>query len=297
VTVSFRRAAHGLVWSLPVAVADWSEADGAPDVQVREAAVPPAPADASWAGPLRAVRDGAVWFEFPGVARAHVAAGSVSVEPRPGADDTALGSFLTGPIASIVLHQRGVLPLRASAAVASGRGALITGVPGAGVSSLLAGLISRGAHGVTDGLAAVSAPVGSPASVAPGSAVMSLWRESADSLGLEVQACPRVRPGLERFALPLAPRWGEPVPVEVVYLLRSWNLPEVRLSEVRPGDRIAALLDHTAQAMTVKRMGLHGQHFALVAALAAGARMVEVRRTDDVTRGELADRVLEDLAP
>ena len=58
-----------------------------------------------------------------------------------------------------------------------------------------------------------------------------------------------------------------------------------------------AILDHTWQKMTVKRMGLHGEHFRRAAALAAGVPVVAIRRPGHLSIREsgVVDAILADL--
>lgn len=128
---------------------------GPADVHVRLAPPPDALEDPTVEGVLFQARPDAYLLDVPGVARYSAHGGSeIRVEPAEGAAPEAVRHFLLGPVMAALLHQRGVLPLHASA-VAGARGAcVIAGASGAGKSSLAAVLHRRGYRVLADDVAA-----------------------------------------------------------------------------------------------------------------------------------------------
>ena len=178
--------AFGLTWAMPLEFPPYAEVDEAveADVEVVEGPVPRPSDRANWAGPLRAVEGGSVTFGMWGAARMHISGGTHIVFQRN--DDwtpEALRLLLMGPGAALILHQRGMLPLHGSGIVTDCGAVLVVGHSGAGKSSILGAFMERGFPVLCDDLAAVSLdPTGVPL-VHPGSQVMKLWADSAESLG------------------------------------------------------------------------------------------------------------------
>lgn len=296
----FDYAAYGLIWRMPLACPELRAAPGgaAADVTVGYGELPPPPAHASAAGPLRQVTPGEARFGLPGVARLLVRGGNeIIVERQPDADDEMIRLLLTGTGAALLLHQRGLLPLHASAVITPAGAVLFMGHSGAGKSTLLNEFLRRGYPMLAEDLAAVRLDGDGRAWVEPGVAVTKLWADSAAMLGQSTDGLPRVRPELEKFVLPVtAALVDAPARLTAIYVLASHNQPTIHLEERRDARKFNALLDHTWQKLVVKRMGLHTAHFQRAIAVANQARIVRVQRPDDGFRlKELADAVEADF--
>ncbi len=293
-------AAYGLIWRMPLACPELRAAPtrSVTDVTVRYGELPPAPAHALAAGPLRQVTPGEARFGLPGVARLLVRGGNeIIVERQPEADDEMMRLLLIGTGAALLLHQRGLLPLHASAVVTPSGAVLFMGHSGAGKSTLLNEFLRRGYPMLAEDLAAVRLDADGRAWVEPGVAVTKLWADSAAVLGQATDGLPRVRPELEKFVLPVTDALVDaPARLAAIYALSSHNQPHIHLEERRDARKFNALLDHTWQKLVVKRMGLHTAHFQRAIAVANQARIVRVRRPDDGFRlKELADAVEADF--
>jgi len=315
----------GLIWQMPLACPELRAAPrhAAPDVRVTYGCVPPAPPNANAAGPLRQVTPGEARFGLPGVARLLVRGGNeilIERQPDPGGgaspklkdDDEMVRLLLIGTGAALLLHQRGLLPLHASAVVTPAGAALFMGHSGAGKSTLLNEFLRRGYPMLAEDLAAVrlDADTGGGASpksngvawVEPGVQITKLWADSAAELGHSTEGLPRVRTemnrAIEKFVLPVADKLTrDAAPLAAIYLLSSHNQPTIHLEERRDARKFNALLDHTWQKLVVKRMGLHTAHFQRAIAVANQARIVRVQRPNDNFRlKELADAVEADFA-
>ena len=293
-------AAYGLVWRMPLACPELrvAPASAAADVIVQYGQVPPPPAHASAAGPLRQVTPGEARFGLPGVARLLVRGGNeILIERRPEADDDMVRLLLVGTGMALLLHQRGLLPLHASAIVAPAGAVLFMGHSGAGKSTLLNEFLHRGYPMLAEDLAAVRLAADGAAWVEPGVQTTKLWADSAAVLGQPTDGLVRVRPELEKFVVPVdGPLATAPVRLAAIYTLASHNEPAIILEERRDARKFNALLDHTWQKLVVRRMGLHTAHFQRAIAVANQARIVRVLRPDEGFRlQELADAIEADF--
>ncbi len=293
-------SAYGLIWQMPLACPELRAAppDRAPDVVVRWGDVPQAPPSALAAGPLRQVTKEEARFGLPGVARLLVRGGNeIVVERQPDADDEMIRLLLLGTGAALLLHQRGLLPLHASAVVTPSGAALFMGHSGAGKSTLLNEFLRRGYSMLAEDLAAVRLDADGRAWVEPGVQVTKLWADSAAVLGQITDGLPQVRPELEKYVIPVTgPLATQAAPLAAIYVLAAHNQPTIVLEERRDARKFNALLDHTWQKLVVKRMGLHGAHFQRAVAVANQARIVRVSRPEGEFRlTELADAIEADF--
>jgi len=166
----FNYTAYGLSWQLPLSWPDLrSSQNQNPDVVVRFGSVPKGLPDSVAVGPLRNVTQGAVLFTFPQVARYLIRDGcEIIIQPEPDADDSTIILALLGTCAAILLHQRGILPIHASA-IKTPRGAvLFTGHSGYGKSTLLGAFLGRGYAMLNDDIAAIEMEEDGRPQVLPG---------------------------------------------------------------------------------------------------------------------------------
>lgn len=293
-------AAYGFIWRMPLACPELRAAPtgAAVDVTVRYDALPAPQADATSAGPLHQMTPGEARFGLPGVAQLLVCGGKeIVVERQPDVDDQMVRLLLIGTGAALLLHQRGLLPLHASAVVAPAGAILFMGHSGAGKSTLLNEFLRRGYPMLAEDLAAVRLDAQGAAWVEPGVQVTKLWADSAAMLGQPTDGLARVRPKLEKFMLPATDALADgPARLAAIYLLASHNQPTITLEERREARKFNALLDHTWQKLVVKRMGLHAAHFQRAIAVANQVRIVRVQRPDDGFRlKELANAIEADF--
>ena len=291
---------YGLVWQIPFDCPELRPAavDRAPDVIVRWGEVPPPETAIQAAGPLRQVAPGEARVGLPDVARLLVRDGNeILIERGPAAQVQMIRLLLLGTGMALLLHQRGLLPLHASAIVTDAGAVLFVGHSGAGKSTLLNEFLRRGFAMLAEDIAAVRLDEDGRAWVEPGVQTTKLWADSAAHLGHTTAGLARVRPEMEKFVVPMTDALaGAAAPLAAMYVLTPHNEPVISLEERRDARKFNVILDHTWQKLVVKRMGLHGVHFQRAVAVANQARIVRVLRPESEFRlTELADSIEADF--
>jgi hypothetical protein len=144
-----------------------------------------------------------VTVELEAVGRFLVRGGeTVVVQASPGAEPAEIGTVLSGPIAGILLHQRGVLPLHASS-VELGRVAVaLTGSAGRGKSTLAGALVRRGAVLRGDDICAVRFR-DEGVETAPGSMDLRVWPDTREAMRFGGADWLPIRPGHAKLAGPV----------------------------------------------------------------------------------------------
>ncbi len=269
-----------------------------PDMVVRYGAVPEFLPSASAAGPLRQVRPDSIRFRFPGVGRYLAREGrEIVIQREADAGDDKVRLFLLGTVVTLLLHQRGILPIHASA-IRTDRGAvLFVGHSGFGKSTLLTTFLNRGYPMLADDVAGIVPDEAGVPQVFPGYQQIKLWADSAERLAQPTDGLRRVRPELAKFAVPAADRLADrPAPLHAIYALRPHNGPELYLEPLQDARKFNVLLDYTFQKLVLKRMGRHVDHFRMAVAVANGVRVARVSRPEQpFMLEELADLLERDF--
>jgi hypothetical protein len=203
---------------------------------------------------------------------------TVDIDPSAGASEADLRLYLLGSVFSLICHQRGLLPLHASAVAACDGAVAFSGVSGAGKSTLAAGLAQLGFPVLCDDLCAVDFAGGRPA-VPPGLCRLKLWRDSLAMIDVPSEGLEKVAPLIDKYALPTA-RPSEtvgpgPLPLKGLYLLRSKG-ERVVLDRARGPRAFAGALAGVHRWPTAVALGLSSRIFGQVERLVRSCTVYEM---------------------
>lgn len=197
-----------------------------PDLVIAQGPVPDRIDGAHGGGPTWQYNDQQIVLEIPTVARFLISTGTtIHYAPDPTATPADIAAFAGGGVLGMLLHQRGMVVLHASAIALGGRAILFTGASGAGKSTLTAALGKRGYCQFADDHCALSIdPAGRPW-IASDGAAPRLWADTIDMLALGAQQGAALRPSIEKFHLtaPHVPR--PPLPFGALYILAEDRPP------------------------------------------------------------------------
>lgn len=213
------------------------------------------------------------WMDVPGVARFHVSDGStISIELAQGASLNDMRAFLLGSAMGALLHQRGFLPLHASAVEIDGNAVAFCGTSGAGKSSIALNLIKRGHRLLCDDICSIDLASGTPR-LWPGLVNLKLWRESLEAVGEGHHALQPVLPTLDKYKLPVNEDTEYcSYALEHIFLLGVSKLQNPATSALRGAEGVSALVANTFRGQLVSPMGLDRYHFKQCIDTSAGAQ-------------------------
>ena len=204
----------------------------------------------------------------------------ITIEPAAESHEDTIRLFLLGSVLGALLHQRGQVILHGSA-VETERGAVVfTGPSGVGKSTLAAALQQRGYRVLADDVCSITYDeTVCEAQVHPGLAHLKLWADAAQQLDLSAVATRRVRPELEKYALPLSNPFAQtPVRLYAVYSLSDSNLGEWRIEAVAQLQKMEMLVANTYRQRFLVGLGMRQQHFQQITRIASQVRVYRVTR-------------------
>ena len=186
-------------------------------------------------------------------------ASRIDIEPAPGVDDALLAFPLLGPVMALLLHQRGLLVLHASAIAVAGRGAIFMGDKGAGKSTTASALIRAGHHLLTDDVVALHLARPDAPMIVPGFPQIKLAADAAAAISLgQAEVRPQVHPAIEKMQHRLHGAFsGGAVPASRIFVLER-------------GQRAGIAL-FTGIAATTARIWVSGGAEAVVSAIGSGS--------------------------
>lgn len=251
--------------------------------------------DGCWANSSRYV------LSVPGVAQYEVSHGrEIVIDPDVNAPAVDVRGYLLGTIFVVLCHQRGLLPLHASA-VRSVQGVVaFLGRSGDGKSSLAAQLSRRGFPVVSDDICLVDAPEGFQATVAPAAPWLKLWRNSLDHLGTPAEGLERVFSDDDKYRLPLEQSGideKERTPLHRLVFLERRETSEgaavsPEIQEISRLEAIPMLMNLTHHSWLIDATGQRKESFLRCGRVLSRARAYRLVRTWGF---EHMDRTLETL--
>jgi hypothetical protein len=161
-----------------------AEQDKQPEVLLKRGVIREALAEPIWSSPFVSIAaNGTTLIEIAAVGRFLLRGGrEITVEAAPSAAPIEIETLLMGPVAGVLLHQRGIFPLHASCVEFGGVAIAIAGSSGRGKSTLAAALLRRGATLLSDDICALRLPEGQPAVALQGGTAISLWPDARAAL-------------------------------------------------------------------------------------------------------------------
>jgi len=234
--------------------------------------------------PLMWIRPSDFGVGYPEVARFAITGGDqIVVDRAAGADESAIRLFLLGPVFALLLHQRGLLVLHASAVSIGGQVVAFAAEKGEGKSTLAAALHARGHPMFTDDLLPIDLRSGSSLLVAPAYPQLKLFPESAAQLNAEPESLSRVHPGFEKRAQPAARDFPTaPQPLSRIFILETGDAEAIH--RIPPQLRFVELVRHSYLAQLVSSTGEAAMHFSQVVKLATRVPVAKLVRRRDLRR-------------
>lgn len=240
----FRYVAYGLRISSDVALPELraDSGHGVHDVRITVDALPEVPALADAIGLGVRHTAGGTYLRWKDVGSFRVCDGKrITCDPAPSMSAQTFRLPLLGVVMGVLLHQRGLLTLHASAVAINGEAVAFIGWKGAGKSTTAAALQARGHTLITDDVLALESAEDGDIHVLPAFPQIKLWPESAAGLGYDPSALPALDESVEKRALrPVEQFATHPLPLGRIYFLDEGT--ESRIKPITGGERFTTLL-------------------------------------------------------
>lgn len=237
-------------------------------------------------------------FSVPDVARYWIYQGKeIWIEPAPLANEADVRTFLLGSSMGILLHQRHIWALHASAVKTDQGAVLFTGPSGAGKSTTLSGMLNRGYAMVADDVSGIVIDKLGYPQVLSAFPHRRLWANTAEQLGLSIEGIPRVRKSLDKFLFPVDNFSPGIFPLRRVYALVPHGKPEIELIPIDNVSKFSCLFSNTYRRQFVQSVGWGAGHFQLITEALQRIEVVAIRRPKhDFLLDELLDCIEADMA-
>lgn len=215
----------------------------------------------------------------------------IAVDPAPGTETDRLRPPILGVCMAVLLHQRGLLVLHASASVISDsempdrsdRAIAFLGDKGWGKSTTNAAFRKRGHAFLTDDILAIDLKSSSP-KVYPAFGQIKLWPSAVSALGEDPYALPKLLPPFEkRQQLFKLESNQTAVSLKALYVLGKGSA--LSISPLPHREILGQLFQHSYSGRCGKALLQHGEsaHFLQCMALAQQTPVYRLQRPSDLS--------------
>jgi hypothetical protein len=293
----FRYRANGLTLESAIELPELAPGDGVPDVHIRYGEVPSALEQPIMRGARYETARGEYLLTLPGVGRYWVKDGrQVIIAPEPGVADDDVRVFILSSVMGALAHQRGYLPLHASALEVNGGCVLFAGKSGSGKSTVAAAFHRRGYRLAADDICALSLDGEGHPVVHPGYHHLKLWGDAVARLGDGLGERRKMRFGLQKYNVLLRETAGTtPLRVTRIFILGGQLSGRIELRALQGRAKVAAIRKQTFRLRLLKGLGVPHHHFALFHALGQSPVVAVQRPLDLSALDELVDRLEDNM--
>ncbi|HET8711637.1 MAG TPA: hypothetical protein VFM32_09685, partial [Spongiibacteraceae bacterium] len=218
----------------------------------------------------------------------------ISVWPAPGAATRDMEIFLFGPAWATLCHQRGLLPLHASAILTANGIAAIVGHSGAGKSTSAAWLTKMGYELVADDILPISYGANSRPGAWPYLRRFKLHRDVITELGwLPIQPVGASFDKHKFFVSPIRSCDDQWRRLDRIYLIQN-EMPgsQLQIEPLSGADAVAVLLDHTYRFDFIRDTRKCGAHLELCARLASQVEIYRIHKPATKNPGEMVSATI-----
>ncbi len=192
----------------------------------------------------------------------------IVIDRKPGATDSAVRLYLLGPVLAVLLHQRGLIVLHASATIINGQAVAFVAEKGTGKSTLAAAFHAQGHGIVADDLVPVDCDTPTGPMVHPGFPQLKLYPEAAQQLGDRGTDLPKLLDHYEKRARRSDRDFPQhQLPIRRVYVLRNGEDERIEPMPLRAA--FGELVRHSFVLPLLKATNTQGIHFRQAVQLAS----------------------------
>ena len=204
----------------------------------------------------------------------------IEYAPAPGLSESAVRVPLLGVCMGVLLHQRGLLILHASAVTVGSGAVVFVGEKGSGKSTAAAALVERGHDLLSDDVTALSIEDVAP-TVLPGIAAIKLWPDSLEAVGRDPATAPTLYENVEkRIFQPSELAEPHARPLRCVYVLEPGE--QVSSAPMPTHKAFSELVRHTYAARFLGHAAASPAHFEQCATVLRTVKVRKLVRPKDV---------------
>lgn len=273
--------ANGLNFASEIAFPEMRPADNIYDVTIRYGKVPEKLDNIAYQGVCTQISPGHYLLTIDGVARYLLKDGNeVTIEPFGHVNEDDVRVFFLSSVMGAICHQRGLLPLHASAIALKDSCILFAGNSATGKSTVAAAFYAKGYSLLSDDICSISLDRQGLPVVNPGYIQLKLWADSLKLLKNVPVEPRRLRNKIDKYSVIVNNDTGiHPLPINKIYVLTNNKTGEIKVSQIRGRAKLSPIMRNTFRFYLYRRIGAIPAHLSIVNKLFYNTRVNHVSRS------------------
>ncbi len=250
------------------------------DVHITYGEVPDILNDVIWTYSGAQLSKNELLLKIENVASYHVVRGNrITVQPEIHADDNSIKQYILGTCLGTILLQRGLLPLHGSCVMINGAGIILSGICGAGKSTLSAALHKEGFPFLSDDISVVSQDIEGNIWVQPGLLHQKLTNESANVLGVDTGPLHYTDIDKDKYLLPVKSGFLDmPVKLSVLCELLPEECTDVTLTPINGIEKLNTIIRNIYRSEFLNEIGMDPKFFKGCFSISKKVTIYQLRR-------------------
>ena len=238
-------------------------------------------------------KKGELLLHVDNIAKFYIANGSkIIIEDIETPDISEIKLFLLGSAFGALIFQRGKLPFHGSTVLINGKAVIVSGVSGAGKSTVTAELVKRGYPIIADDVSLIDV-VEKNVCVFPGFARIKLWADTLDLLKID-DKLEKIRPQLEKYSFPVDNYHNKKTEISNVIIIKTKNTEGVTTEEIKGIEKFKILNNNIYRKQFAKPLKVELEQFKIVSQMSAKVKLFVLERPNATNSiKEVADSIIE----
>ncbi len=294
-TAKYYYNANGLNFASEIEFPEMRPAVGPTDITIRYGNVPDKLVNITYQGVCAQIAPERFLLRIDGVAKYLMEEGKeVTIEPFERSNEDDIRVFFLAAVMGAICHQRGLLPLHASAIAKEDSCILFAGRSTIGKSTLASAFHENGYHFLSDDICAVSFDHRGLPVVSPGYAQIKLWADSLKRLRNVPGSYGKLRHEINKYSIIVKENiCKRPLYISKIYVLTENNSDNISLTPLRGRAKFNSIINNTYRLRLLKGLGSRQDHFELCKRLNDNVNITQASRPYCLTRLEELVNILE----
>jgi Serine kinase of the HPr protein, regulates carbohydrate metabolism len=246
--------------------------------------------------PNRRININRYYLHIPQVSEYYAENGNhIIVNPYHHVNPEEIKLYLLGSCMGAILFQRRTLPIHGSSIKIDDSSIILTGISGAGKSTITGALLKRGFKILTDDVAAIN-DQDHNISVVPSYPCQKLWADALDRNGLytEKKDLKRISNDLKKYSVKnISFFFNEPVALKYMFEIVPSETAELTISELKSIEKLEAVMKNTYRIRMPYLMGLSEWHFIKCTKFAERVKIFRIiRPVNEHLENQIAEIIL-----
>jgi len=214
----------------------------------------------------------------------------IVIEKLNNSTDSELRLFLLGSAFGALLFQRKIVPFHASSVKINNKATVISGVSGAGKSTIIANLINKGYTLIADDISPINISDNN-FFILPGFPRVKLWLHSIELLSMS-NNFEKIRPQLEKYSVIVDNFYNEKCIVDNIFIIKPKNYSKVTIKEIKGIEKFKNLTANIYRKQFTVPLNVEKEQFDIISKLSTKVRLYVIERP---TSGNSIDEVSEKI--